>query len=235
MLISTQGIVFKSIKFQESSLIVKIFTKTHGVLTFMVKGVRSVKANGKAAAFQPGVLLDLIMYFQENKNFKTLKEFKSAHLYSSTLFDVRKSSVLIFLMEILEQCIKEDEDNEQIFEFIFNALVALDETDFKPSFHIDFLLELMQHLGIFPSGQASDITPYFNTTEGSFSAHASLFPYQVKQEESASFSKALKGAAASLNRQQRNKVLSLILDYFSYHIDNFKEVRSLKVLEAVLA
>ena len=63
MLINTKAIVFKSVKFQESSLIVKMFTETHGVQTFMVKGVRSVRANGKAAMFQSGMLLDIIMYY----------------------------------------------------------------------------------------------------------------------------------------------------------------------------
>ncbi|MCB0509961.1 MAG: DNA repair protein RecO, partial [Bacteroidetes bacterium] len=131
MLVNCQGIVFKSYKFQDTSLIVKIFTSSHGVQTFMVKGIRSVKANGKASLFQPGVLLDMIMYYQENKNFKGLREYRASHLYSSSLFDIRKSSVLIFLMEIIELCIHGEESNDAMFDFVYSALVRLDKEEFR--------------------------------------------------------------------------------------------------------
>lgn len=235
MLVNCQGIVFKSYKFQDTSLIVKIFTSSHGVQTFMVKGIRSVKANGKASLFQPGVLLDMIMYYQENKNFKGLREYRASHLYSSSLFDIRKSSVLIFLMEIIELCIHGEESNDAMFDFVYSALVKLDKEEFRAVFHIEFLLEFMQHLGIYPNGHARDLNPYFSIKEGGFVNHKSSFPYEINTEDSASFSKALEGRAEAMLKKERKVVMDIILRYFSYHLDNFGEIKSLKVLESVLS
>lgn len=235
MLVSCQGIVFKSYKFQDTSLIVKIFTSSHGVQTFMVKGVRTIKANGKASLFQPGVLLDMIMYYQENKNFKSLREYRASHLYTSSLFDIRKSSVLIFLMEIIDLCIKEDENNDLMFDFIYSSLKRLDEEEFRAIFHIEFLLELMQHLGIYPNGFAKETQPYFSIKEGVFANYRSSFPFEISLQDSAMFSKALEGKTEAMQKKDRKKVMDIILLYFSYHLDNFGEIKSLKVLESVLA
>lgn len=235
MLISTKAIVFKSFKFQESSLIVKMLTETHGVQTFMVKGVRSVRANGRAAMFQSGMLLDVIMYYQENKSFKTLKEYRASYVYNTALYDIRKSSILMFLLEVLEQCIHEDHEDDQLFEFIATSLVNFDQQEFSPDFHIEFLLEFMKHLGIFPSGQYSEATPYFHIKEGEFVSFAQGSPFIVNQSDSSIFAKILREEGHLQNRNERKKVLETILSYFSFHVENFKGVKSLKVLEAILA
>jgi len=235
MLISTKAIVFKSVKFQESSLIVKLFTETHGVQTFMVKGIRSVRANGKAAMFQSGMLLDIIMYYQENKSFKTLKEYKASYVYNTAFYDIRKSSVLMFLLEVLERCIHDDNEDDQLFLFVSKALIDFDKEEFTPDFHIYFLLEFMRHLGIFPSGQCTKGTPYFNIREGEFVSEDQNNPFIINQQDSAMFASILRGEGHLNNRNERKRVLEIIIEHFTFHVENFKGVKSLKVLESILA
>jgi DNA repair protein RecO (recombination protein O) len=235
MLINTKAIVFKSVKFQESSLIVKMFTETHGVQTFMVKGVRSVRANGKAAMFQSGMLLDIIMYYQENKSFKTIKEYKASYVYNTAFYDIRKSSVLMFLLEVLERCIHDDHEDDKLFLFVSSSLMNFDKEAFTPDFHIYFLLEFMKHLGIFPSGQCTQGTPYFSIKEGEFVATGQNNPFVINQRDSAVFAGILTAAGRLNSRNERKKVLAIIIEYFTFHIENFKGVKSLKVLETILA
>ena len=235
MLIATKAIVLKSFKFQESSLIVKMFTESNGVQTFMVKGVRSVRANGKAAMFQSGMILDIIMYYQEHKSFKTLKEYKASYVYSTALYDIRKSSVLMFLLEVLEQCIHADHEDDQLFMFISNALINFDKEDFDPDFHIYFLLELMKHLGIYPSGRYGASTPYFDIREGEFVAFQENRPFILAQDDAGLFAKVALDQGELSNRNERKKVLEIIIEYFTFHIEQFKGVKSLKVLETVLS
>ena len=235
MLIATRGIVLKSVKFQESSLIVKVFTESHGVQTFMVKGVRSVKANGKAAMFQSGMLLDFIMYYQENKSFKTFKEYRAAFVYDNALYDIRKSSILMFLIEVIEQCIHDDNEDDLLFNFIFTSLQKLDKQDFNPDFHLYFLLHFMQHLGIYPSANFTASTTYFDIKEGCFTSSFGTNPFVLSKEDSALVVQLLDKDALQFNRQERKKAIHLLLDYYNYHIENFKGVKSLQVLETVLS
>jgi len=234
MLIATKGIVFKTVKFQETSLIVKMLTSTHGVQTFMVKGVRSVKANGKAAMFQSGMMLDMIMYYQENKSFKTLKEYKAAHVYETALYDIKKSSVLIFLIEMLEQCVQEENEEEQLFEFISQSLINFDQNAFNPDFHIHFLMELMKHQGIFPQGTYSDTLNIFDVKEGEFISETTHQPFVLNQADSYLFGQLIANENIELNRTQRKKALDLILKYYTYHSESYRGVKSLSVLEMVL-
>lgn len=234
MLIATKGIVFKTVKFQETSLIVKMLTSTHGVQTFMVKGVRSVKANGKAAMFQSGMMLDMIMYYQENKSFKTLKEYRAAHVYETALYDIKKSSVLIFLIEMLEQCVQEENEEEQLFEFISQSLISFDQNAFNPDFHIHFLMELMKHQGIYPHGEYSENKTIFNIKDGEFIHDTAHHPFVLNQADSYLFGQLLADENIELNRMERKQALSLILKYYNYHSETYRGVKSLSVLEMVL-
>lgn len=235
MLLATKAIVFKSIKFQDSSLIVKMFTQSHGVQTFMVKGVRSVRANGKAAMFQSGMMLDIIMYYQEHKSFKTLKEYKASYVYDTALYDIRKSSVLMLLLEVLEQCIHDDHEDDALFLFITESLVNFDKNDFAPDFHIYFLLEFMRYLGIYPSGKLSEQRSYFNIREGEFVSAGQNNPFVLNQIDSLLFAKVIHEEQHLTNRVERKRMLEIIIEYFTFHLENFKGVKSLKVLESILA
>lgn len=235
MLLSTKGIVFKTIKFQETSLIVKIFTESHGVQTFMVKGVRSVKANGRAGVFQPGMLLDIVMNYQESKQFKHLREYRSAVVYTTMMDDVRKSSVLMFLIEVLEQCIEENSEDNRLFEFIEQSLINFDQHNFDPDFHVHFLLEFMKHLGIYPRGRRSASLPYFDVKEGGFTNQLLGNTFTCSEEDSMLIDSVLTDDPPAMLRKDRKRLTHLLLDYFSFHIEKYRGAKSLYVLETVLS
>lgn len=235
MLLSTKGIVFKTIKFQETSLIVKIFTMSHGLQTFMVKGIRSTKANGKAGIFQPGMLLDIVMNYQESKQFNHLREYRSLVVYSTVMDDVRKSSVLMFLIEVLAQCIEENSEDERLYTFIEQSLVNFDQDAFDPDFHLHFLLEFMKHLGIYPRGRQSSSLLYFNIKEGEFTDRLLSKEFICSADDSSLLDSVLSNQPPPLKRADRQKLTRLILDYFGFHMENFKGVKSLSILEAVLS
>jgi DNA repair protein RecO (recombination protein O) len=55
----TKGLVLRTVKYGETSIIVTIFTELFGVQTYLVNGVRSSskKGAGKAGLFQPAACL----------------------------------------------------------------------------------------------------------------------------------------------------------------------------------
>src|SRR2546423_8435005 len=108
MIHKTKGIVLRTIKYGETSLVVSIYTELFGIQSYMVNGVRTFtkRGPGKANLFQPAAILDLVIYHNELKNLQRLKEFRWGYLYENILSDVRKNSVALFMVELLQQTIK---------------------------------------------------------------------------------------------------------------------------------
>src|SRR5688572_10155550 len=126
MLHKTRGIVFRFIKYGDSSIIVTIFTDLFGLQTYIVNSVRSKSAKGKIALFQPLTLLDLVVYYKENASIKRIKEVRCVHQYQTLQTDIRKSSIGMFINEILNKTVKEENHAQELFDFIFSSLIFLD-------------------------------------------------------------------------------------------------------------
>ena len=123
----TRGIVLRTVKYGETSLIVDLFTELFGRQSYLVNGVRtsSRKGMGKANLFQPAANLELEAYHQELKNLQRLKEFRWATLYQHLYFDVLKNSVALFMVELLQKTLKQPEPNPiQFFFSSWNPLLT---------------------------------------------------------------------------------------------------------------
>src|SRR5215813_15284444 len=127
----TKGIVLRAVKYGDTSLIVAIFTELFGIQSYLVNGVRAStkKGSGKANLFQPAAILDLIVYHNELKNLQRIKEFKWDHLYQHIFFNVLKNAVALFMIELLQKCLKQPEANADLYHFIEDAFIYLDEAD----------------------------------------------------------------------------------------------------------
>jgi DNA repair protein RecO (recombination protein O) len=235
VLVNTQGLVIKTIKYQESSLIVKVYTRTHGMLSFLVNGVRSTKAHNKAALFQPLTFLDLVIYYRDNKNLLRIKEFRHSFIYQTLPFDVVKSSVAQLMLEVAGQCLAEEETDEELFDFFFDTFTGIDaQSSLSPNIILDFLIDFMGYIGINPHGIASASTPYFNLREGAFTRHETHHEYSVNEADSKLLNSLLLKENPALSRAQRKYFLQLLINYYRIHVEGFRELRSLKILEAVL-
>ena len=234
MLVKTEGIILKTTKFKETSLIVKAYTQSHGVLSFIVNGVRTEKNSNKAVLFQALNFLDLIVYYKENKNLLRLKEYKFNTLYQELPFNIVKSSIALLMLEVIEHTLNEEEENEDLYEFIKNSFLRLDLVQKGiANFHLYFLLEFMYYKGIQAQGKFSFETPYFNIQEGCFT-NDSYLNGNLDAKLSEKLSKLLHKEEINLNKTSRKQLLEKIFLYYRIHIDGFRKIKSLDVLETVL-
>jgi len=234
MLVKTEGIILKTTKFKETSLIVKAYTQSHGVLSFIVNGVRTEKNSNKAVLFQALNFLDLIVYYKENKNLLRLKEYKFNTLYQELPFNIVKSSIALLMLEVIEHTLNEEEENEELYEFIKNSFLRLDLVQKGiANFHLYFLLEFMYYKGIQAQGKFSFETPYFNIQEGCFT-NDSYLNGNLDTKLSEKLSKLLHKEEINLNKTSRKQLLEKIFLYYRIHIDGFRKIKSLDILETVL-
>lgn len=221
MLHKTQGIVFRFTKYGDSSIIVTIFTSLFGLQTYIVNGVRSKSSKGKIALFQPLTLLDLVVYYKENANIKRIKEVKCLHPYQSVQSDIRKSSIAMFINEMLNKTVKEENHAQELFEFLLHSLIFLDDqkTDFE-NFHLILLLKLSRFLG-FGTNQSDEL----------------LTGRLTGREEEALLKKLIECKyedKLTMSNDQRRTLLEIILRFYSTHIDSMGEIRSVQVLKEVM-
>lgn len=237
MLIHTKGIVLHTIPYSETSIIAKIFTEELGLQSYIIKGARKAKSKTKAGLFQPLSLLDMVVYHKETKQLNFIKEIKIDQAYQSLHTDIRKSTVLLFISELLAKSIKEEEQNKELYRYIHDSLISFDKTDqLIPFFHILFSSLLTKHLGFFPQSNHSPQTPFLDPMEGTFRA-VQTHP-RLNKENSQLFFNAFtrpESMLPSFNKKERSELINLIILYYQAHIPSFKEIISLDILKTVFA
>jgi len=233
MLEKTRGIVLRIYKYSETSLIVKIFTEKHGLLSFLVPGIRSTK-NKRGNILQPGQLLELDYNFRENKNFQRLGEYKVGYIAIHTASDIQRSCVLTFMIELGIQLVKEGEVNSELFDAMYDTIVEIDCQPIKGILPIQKLIELSLIMGFHPSNNFSAERHIFNLTDGAFQADY----YSRKDLMSPSNSiimKRLLENETQFDGHERAVLLAALLLYFQLHVPGFKPLKSQVVLHEVLA
>lgn len=243
MIHKTKGIILRTVKYGETSLVVTIFTELFGVQTYMVNGVRSAKkATSKSGYFQAAAILDLIVYHYENKSMQRIKEFSWGTLYQQTFSDVIKNSIALYMVELLQKCLKQPEQNSELFYFCEDVLLNLDTASksVTANFPLYFALQLPQFFGFKMNDDYDETNTILDLQEGCFVATQPLHPYFIDGEKAALTAQLLKVmqpeelAEFKLNHDVRRKLLHSFHDYYSLHISDFGQMKTLAVLYEVL-
>lgn len=235
----TKGIVLHTIKYSETSVITKIYTEKLGLVSYMVNGVRTIKSSAKASMLRPLTLLDMEVQHRENKNLQHIKEFKRSFTYQSIPFDTLKSTISLFLLEVITKSVHEHDPNEEMFEFIFEALVNLDEASkINPDFHLIFLVQLTRYLGFGPHDNYSEKENIFEMREGVFTSSL-IENNTILDKKDSELLFRLIGANVfgikdlGITRKERKLMLKNLLKYYQLHIEGFS-LKSPEILEELL-
>ena len=245
MLHKTKGIVLKTVKYGDTSIIASLYTELFGVQSYIVNGVRTStkKGSGKANLFQPASMLDLVVYHSDLKNLQRLKEFKWSYLYQDLFFNVVKNSVGLFMIELLQKTIKQPETNADLFHFIEDAFIHLDKADEATvaNYPLFFALHLATFFGFRFSDRYSEKTPILDLKEGEFVSEKPVHPYFLDGEHSFITSVLLKTmvpqelSQLKLNHETRRILLNAYQTYYALHISDFGTMRSLSILQEILS
>ena len=241
MLENTRGIFLHAVKYSETSLIATIYTEAWGRQSYMINGVRSKSSTVKAAVFQPLYLLDLEIYYKAGREIHRLKNARIAQPFASIPFDIRKSSQVIFLAEILYKCLREEEPNPGLFDFIYHSLTFLDLADDGISnFHLWFLFKLTKFLGFNPSQDLSLSGNYFDLQSALFVSREPVHSQFVDRSSTALFSRLFEVDFSTIEslrytQHERRLLLDKLLEFYKIHFDNLGEIRSLAVIREVLS
>jgi len=232
----------RTIKYGETSIIAHIFTELFGIQSYLVNGVRTAGKTSKAHFFQPSSILEMEVYHNELKNLQRIKDLKWNVLYKNIFSDIIKNCVALFMVELLQKCLKQPETNEGLFHFCEDAFLELDiaDNEMTANFPIYFSLQIAQILGFGISDNYSEEKNVFNLTDGNFSTENSASQNHLSKELSYHISELLKAihpkdlAGIKMNRNIRKEILKSLESYYSWHVPDFGSMKTLNVLTEVL-
>jgi DNA repair protein RecO (recombination protein O) len=241
----TKGIVLRSIKYGETSLVVTIFTEIFGIQSYLVNGVRtsSKKGSGKANLFQPAAILDLVVYHNELKKLNRIKEFKWGFLYTNILSDVPRNAIALFMVELLLKSLKQPEPNADLFYFVEDSFLQLDNSQgmVMANLPLFFILHLAHFFGFRLDDNYSASRKFLDLSEGSFTEEQPHHPHFIEGREAELSSQLLKVmqpqelAALPLNQELRRQLFFAFEKFYALHIPDFGTLRSLPVLKEILS
>jgi len=235
-----QGFVLQTLRYGDSSLIVKIYTLNTGLQTYMVRGVNGKASKKRVAFFQP---MTFLRFLQSGKprqgRMAYLKDPETAYTFQSIPSVMNKSAILMYLSELLSRTLTQQERNEPLYQFVFQSVVWLDLVEEGyANFPLFFTLELSRFLGFYPK---TDYRPdsYFDMMEGQFVDRQPIHPYYLEKEHSGMLAKLLNRGIdeitmVTMTGLQRNELLDQIITFMRLHAPVMKGLQSHEVLKAVL-
>lgn len=241
MITKTRGIVLRSVRFGESSLIVDVLTKSSGRVSFMVHIPKTSKGKIKKQYFQPMTLLDFEYDFRQRSNLQHIKDVRVSLPYSSIPIDPAKSCISLFLSEFIYYATRNEQENPTLFTYISTSLEWLDNAyeDFA-NFHLVFMMRLGKFLGFHPF--LEDFTPgcFFDLRNGCFTLSMPLHTDFLNAADAGHLYNLMRMnfdtmKLFKLSYDDRNRITEIVLRYYKLHLPNMPELQSFDILREVFA
>ena len=225
MVITTRGVIFRVVKYRETSIITTIYTEDYGLLTYIANNVRSPKAKFSIGYFELLNLVEITAYHNPSKDINRLSEIKISYPLHSLRQDIYKSAIIIFLAEVLNKCIVEHDKNKELFTFISSSIMVLETIERNNSFHLQFMFKLSTFLG-------------FGITEPTFFINEAIdSKYYLDQAIAKRLQKLIENDLSdifSINSADRRTILNDLIHFYQLQIGMGK-LKSLEVLNTVLS
>lgn len=230
------GVLLRTVKYGESSLILTVYTKEEGVKTFITSRKKG-KSKVNAPLLQPLAIIEIEAYHSK-AGMQRAKGIKNMELHLGIRDDMMKGAIVQFLNELLAHILKEPEPYPQLFQFITTSLAWLDKAEEYANFHLVFLVQMAGILGFHPDNNYSSETPVFDHQEGHFISTMEMtdasLPAYLNEHWSALINCTYESAQTfKPGIENRRALLKELVRYYHLHAHCPSELRSLDVLEEI--
>jgi len=238
MQIKTIGIVLHSLKHTDSSTIITVYTQQFGRASYIVHGINKKKSVVRAALLQPLSMVEMDVFHTPGRDLQRIKDIRVEHQFYGIPYNPIKSSLALFIAEMLFRTLRQTEPDESLFLFLENSIQQLDHCEEGvANFHLVFLLKLSRYMGFEPN-RDNENARYFDLMNGVFQQGKPLHMHFLLPELSYSFHEVLQADYSTMHnltfsRNTRVKLLESIIEYYRLHIPEFHGLHSLAVLQSL--
>ena len=235
----SRAIVLRQIKYSETSLILKIYTEKEGLLSFIAKGVRGKKGKLRSAQFQALNLIDLSYREARKSQLRQINDLKVIEPFTDLPFNPIKRTIAMFMAELIQNAIKEQEPNAKLFDFLYNSIHWIDLSKESYShFHLLFMMKFTKYLGFYPMLDGHKDARYFDLQQGVFSRGEPTHSYFIDSEQLSAWKQLINVKLETINslllsNTLKRKLLQTMMLYYKLHLIHFKELNSHHILQSV--
>jgi DNA repair protein RecO (recombination protein O) len=235
MLLTTRAVVLRTVRHGEHTVVLKAWTRHAGLRAYLV---RISRAKGiTAAALQPLNRLELVVDEHPERDLHPVRELRVAEPYQRIHAEPVRGSVALFVQEVFVRVLRQEAADPELDDFVMRALEFLDTAEDIGQFPLTFLAGLGERLGIGPALPALG-EDRFDLAEGRFTSQAReqglLMGPPLSGALVAVLGAGFGGPSPPLPAKLRRELFDHLLLYFRLHVPGMGELRSPKVLHAVL-
>lgn len=234
--ISTSGIVLRTTRYSDTSLIVKIYTEAQGTQSFIIKNAFSRKSRIKASFFSPLALVHITYHDYNDNRLKHIKDIIRKDSPSEAAFHLVRNTLVLFCNEVLYKLLFDSGPDVQLYSFLESEINRINGAEhFQPDFPARFLLRLSAMLGFCPENNCDETDCHFSLTECRFVNYSLNSQNELPEAESRYLSRLLnQESAEDVDRTLRNNLLRSLIKYFKIHNEQIHEIESAEILASVL-
>ena len=238
MIQTTRGIVIQTLRYSDNKLIVKVLCSRFGLKSGIVYAGKSKKSS-TANLFHPLAIIEFDFDFQEVTRFIPIKNPRLSTPLHHIATDPTKSSMILFMNEVLAKTIADDYVNDILFDFLKNSVQLLDDAIDVRNFHVWWLLEITRHYGFYPQQpEHPSEAVYFDMLNGCFVREIPKHPHYLETAVSGQLVPLLdqewpQVQSLEMHSSIRSALLHGLVNFLKLHLENLREIKSLDVLHAV--
>lgn len=241
MLQKLEGVVLHVVKYSDKSNIVHIYTRQNGSMSFLIPAVRSRKSLVNGVLFRPLSLVEVETDVRSRAALPAVKEARLSYPLETVPYDPYKLGIAMFLAEFLSYALREEGKNEPLFAYLSSSIRWLDacRVDFA-NFHLVFLIRLSRFLGFYPNLEDYREGDWFDMLNACFVASKPLHGMSLAPEEASHIRQLARMNYETMflfgmNRLERQRCLTVMMEYYRLHLPDFPELKSLDVLKELFS
>ena len=233
-----RGIVLRTVKYGDNSMIVDLFTEGRGRLSFMASTSRTKRSVRNVSFWQPLSMVEFSVELRPNGGkLPRPNDVRTYYNYTDLPVSPVKSTLALFLAEFLSAALREEKENPSLYRYIESSLQWLDmveSADAMANFHLAFLMHLSRFMGVYPNLERPD--HYFDLLAGSYCDRQPPHAHFLRRQEAQALPVLFRMDYPTLHifrfsRQERMRILQVLNEYYRLHVPNFPELKSLEVLQ----
>jgi DNA repair protein RecO (recombination protein O) len=235
---SSEAVVLKTLRFQETGLIASLYTRDFGRVSVLAKGMLSPRASRKWSVLSPTDITEVIYRNKAGRELQTLTDAGTGYWAMQLKADPVRRLYALLIVEIFEKSVKEHEANTDLYDFLRFTLVSLDRLPHGYfGLLVYFLVHLTRFLGFFPliPKEAEPDRVHFHLKDNRF------LPVSAPPEPCDSYlfrycnSDFTRAVELEVPKHLRKSLVERLLAYYELHVEHFSTVNTLRIFESIFA
>lgn len=228
--------MLKLVPYTSGTAIMKGFSPDMGQLAFFVRGMGNKKAKNQILS-HAGAILDVEYTEKQGSDLLSVAQLERIVHYQHVPGDVVKSSLMLFLAEIILKSTQQNDGSREMYQFAASTFEWIDVSDRLANIHLYFLANWIKLLGLQPQ-HPKEVNQVFDLQEGAWLSKQ-IIPVEgrvLSADDAQVFVKAFDLKMLTLNElslsgESRRRLLHALVNYLCFQLSIGKGITSLSIIE----